>query len=252
MTGATARRIFIGDIHGHYEGLMHLLEAIAPGESDRIYFLGDLIDRGPQSAQVVNFVSQSNYPCIRGNHEQLLIDSFPDGKINYPALQGWLYSGGQATLSSYEDANKLLDHLQWILELPLYQDLGDVWLVHAGVHPDFSIDEQGEYEFCWIRDEFHSIPQPYFPDKTIIVGHTITFTFPGVSPGQVAGGHGWLGIDTGAYHRRSGWLTGLDWTNQQVHQVNVYEKTERTFPLAESITFVQPEAIIPRHSLAAR
>lgn len=54
-----------------------------------------------------------------------------------------------------------------------------------------------------------------------MVGHTITFTFPGVEAGKIVRGAGWLGIETGAYHRRSGWLTALDWTNQWVYQVNV-------------------------------
>lgn len=49
MIGATGRRVFIGDVHGNYDGLMHLLEAIAPVESDRLYFLGDLIDRGEKA-----------------------------------------------------------------------------------------------------------------------------------------------------------------------------------------------------------
>ncbi len=252
MNGAAARRIIIGDVHGNYEGLMALLEAIAPSQNDQIYFLGDLIDRGPNSAEVVNFVRQSHYHCLRGNHEQLLIDSFPDGRIHYPALQAWLYSGGQATLASYKQANLLLEHLEWIINLPLYLDLGDIWLVHAGVHPGLPIDQQNAYELCWIRDEFHSMPQPYFPDKTIITGHTITFTLPGVTPGKIAQGRGWLDIDTGAYHRRSGWLTALDWTNQQVYQVNVYHKTQRLLPLAETVTLVPPDAIIPRHSVAAR
>ncbi|NES08396.1 MAG: serine/threonine protein phosphatase, partial [Okeania sp. SIO2F4] len=53
------RRIIIGDIHGYYDGLMALLEAIAPGRDDMVYFLGDLIDRGPKSSQVVEFVRNS-------------------------------------------------------------------------------------------------------------------------------------------------------------------------------------------------
>ena len=64
-----SKRIIIGDIHGHYDGLMTLLEAIAPGRNDMVYFLGDLIDRGPKSSQVVEFVKNSPYQCILGNHE---------------------------------------------------------------------------------------------------------------------------------------------------------------------------------------
>jgi len=54
-------------------------------------------------------------------------------------------------------------------------DLGDVWLVHAGVDPN-SVEKTNCRSVCWVRDEFHSIPQPYFPDKLIIIGHTITYT----------------------------------------------------------------------------
>ena len=57
----TGRRIFIGDIHGHYDGLMMLLDEIAPTAEDQVYFLGDLIDRGPSSAQVLEFVQKSGY-----------------------------------------------------------------------------------------------------------------------------------------------------------------------------------------------
>lgn len=246
MSETTNRRIIIGDVHGHYNGLMTLLEAIAPGSEDRVYFLGDLIDRGPQSAQVVEFVHQSAYPCILGNHEQMLLDSFAGDKIQTHILQAWLYSGGQATLASYGDAGIPPEHLDWMRTLPVYLDLGDFWLVHAGVHPYMSLEQQTTDQFCWIRDEFHSTPQPYFPDKIIVIGHTITFTLPGVAPGEIAQGQGWLDIDTGAYHRRSGWLTGLDITNALVYQVNVFDNDIRTLPLAEAVAKVEPAEIFIR------
>ena len=87
----TPRRLVIGDVHGHYDGLMTLLEAIAPNSDDRVYFLGDLIDRGPKSAQVVNFVRQSSYPCLLGNHELMLLEVLTDGRPHSPAL--WLTCG---------------------------------------------------------------------------------------------------------------------------------------------------------------
>src|ERR671932_2062390 len=93
----TPRRIVIGDVHGHYDTLMSLLDAIAPTRDDMVYFLGDLIDRGPQSAQVVDFVMKSPYLCLLGNHEQMLLDILGDGEIYGPALQAWLYSGGGST-----------------------------------------------------------------------------------------------------------------------------------------------------------
>lgn len=245
MSKTTDRRIFIGDVHGHYEALMLLLEAIAPGKSDRLFFVGDLIDRGPESSQVVEFVKQNSHSCVRGNHEQLLLDAFRNNQVNPPALQAWLYSGGESTVASYSDATALLEDVEWIRSLPLYVDLGDIWLVHAGVHPQLPIEDQGAEDFCWIRRPFHEMPQPYFPNKLIIIGHTITFTFPGVEPGQLAKGEGWLGIETGAYHAKSGWLTGLDVTNRQVYQVNVFvgKDSLRILSLKEAIGRIEREAI---------
>lgn len=244
MSQSPNRRIIIGDVHGHYNGLMTLLEAIAPGSEDRVYFLGDLIDRGPESSKVVEFVIANSYTCLLGNHEQLLLDSFLNGKTQAQVLQVWLYSGGHATVASYAESRISSYHLDWMRTLPTHLDLGDIWLVHAGVHPEMPIAEQTADEFCWIRDKFHSIPKPYFPDKLIITGHTITFTLPNVEPGKIARGQGWLDIDTGAYHRRSGWLTGLDITNEIVHQVNVFDNSVRTLPLSQAVAEVEPEKIL--------
>lgn len=244
----TKRRIFIGDVHGHYDGLMTLLEAIAPTGDDAIYFLGDLIDRGPKSAQVVSFVKDNHYTCLLGNHEQMLIDVLGDGQIYGPALQSWLYSGGHSTVNSYGDSGIHQEHIAWMQSLPTHLDLGDIWLVHAGVHPRIPLNEQTSEQFCWIRHEFHSINKPYFPDKLIITGHTITFTLPGVVPGKLAQGNGWLDIDTGAYHSKSGWLTALDMTNRLVYQVNVNRRKVRTIPLQDAVTRVEPSQIGPRRS----
>ncbi|MEH2349688.1 MAG: metallophosphoesterase family protein [Nostoc sp.] len=243
MSETSPRRIVIGDVHGHYEGLMTLLEAIAPTSDDQIYFLGDLIDRGPHSSQVVNFVKRHNYPCLLGNHEQMLLNILTNERISSPTMQAWLYSGGQATVASYHEASIPDDHLDWFKSLPTYLDLGDIWLTHAGVDPSKSVTEQTAEELCWIREEFHSIEKPYFPDKLIIIGHTITFTLPGVSPGKLAQGQGWLDIDTGAYHPRSGWLTGLDVTNNLVYQVNIFKNYLRTLPLEEIVITVNPAKI---------
>ncbi len=244
MSVTGQRRIIIGDVHGHYKALITLLTAIAPGQADQVYFLGDLIDRGPDSLHVVDFVQQSGYGCLLGNHEQLMIDSFPNGRPFSPALQAWLYSGGRATVTSYGETGILLDHLDWMKTLPTHLDLGDLWLVHAGVHPLLPIAAQSTQEFCWIRDEFHSSTKPYFEDKLIITGHTITFTLPKVAPGEIAQGCGWLGIDTGAYHPKSGWLTGLDIDNQLVHQVNTQTAATRVLQLDEVSTRIDPKQVL--------
>lgn len=244
MSDTTHRRIFIGDVHGHYDGLMVLLDMIAPGEEDQVYFLGDLIDRGPKSAQVVEFVRESGYGCVLGNHEQLLLDAFPNGRQNNAALAAWLYSGGRATVASYGKAGIPLADLEWMRTLPVYLDLGDIWLVHAGVDPKLPLEKQTLEQFCWIRDEFHRTPKPYFPNKLIITGHTITFTLPGVAAGELAQGQGWLDIDTGVYHPVSGWLTGVDITHRKVYQVNVFQESIRTLPLDEAIRKIKPERVL--------
>ena len=246
MRETSHRRIFIGDVHGHYDGLMTLLEAIAPSSDDQIYFLGDLIDRGPQSAQVVDFVKQNSYHCLRGNHEQMLIDVLTGGSDPAMVEQAWLYSGGYATVTSYKAASIPRSHLDWMLSLPTHLDLGDIWLAHAGVDPRIPLERQTTDQLCWVREEFHSIPQPYFPDKLIIIGHTITFTLPGVAPGKLAQGQGWLDIDTGAYHPKSGWLTGLDITNRLVYQVNVFQHSVRIVPLKEAVTRIDPARVLAR------
>lgn len=247
MSVTSYRRIVIGDVHGHYEGLMTLLEAIAPNSGDQVYFLGDLIDRGPHSSQVVNFVKESPYQCLLGNHEQMLLNILTNEHIPTPIVQAWLYSGGQATVASYKQATIPEDHVEWLKALPTYLDLGDIFLAHAGVDPAIPQAEQTAEQLCWVREEFHSIDKPYFPNKLIIVGHTITFTLPDVTPGKLALGQGWLDIDTGAYHPRSGWLTGLDVTNGLVYQVNVLKHCLRTLPLKEAVKIVNPAKIGARH-----
>jgi serine/threonine protein phosphatase 1 len=243
----SSRRIFIGDVHGHYDGLMQLLEAIAPSADDQVYFLGDLIDRGPKSAQVVTFVKQSGYVCLLGNHEQMLLEIFPHEKICQQSTEAWLYSGGQTTLLSYSNmADLLVEHVTWMRSLPTHIDLGDIWLAHAGMHPNLAIADHTTQEYCWVRDEFHSMTRPYFPDKLIITGHTITFTLPNVPAGAIACGQGWMDIDTGAYHPKSGWLTAVDYTNQLVYQVNVFKRTSRVLSLAEVIINIDPSRVVAR------
>ncbi len=245
------RQIVIGDVHGQYDGLMRLLEAANLTSSDRVYFLGDLIDRGPKSAQVLSLIQQQGYVSLLGNHEQMLLDAFPNGKAAPSALAAWLYSGGQATLDSFDTVQDLIAQLDWINSWPTYLDLGDTWLVHAGVNPDVCLEKQTKQDLCWIRQKFHSIPRPYFADKLIITGHTITFTLPDIAPGALVRGEGWLDIDTGAYHPRSGWLTGVDLTYQKVYQVNVYTKDRRCLSLEEAVVKIDP-TLIPRRRPLAR
>ncbi|MBD2101994.1 metallophosphoesterase family protein [Leptolyngbya sp. FACHB-261] len=249
---SSPRRLVIGDVHGHYGGLLALLDLLQLQASDQVYFLGDLIDRGPASAQVVELVMSRGYTCLLGNHEQMCLNALY-GRPLSNSWQAWLMSGGNDTLDSYGSNGIPRDHLDWLRNLPLYLDLDDVWLVHAGLDPTREIEEQSIQEFCWIREAFHSCTAPYFHDKLIITGHTITFTLPGVQPGQIAQGQGWLDIDTGAYHPRSGWMTALDLSTGIVYQVNVFLEQRRKLPLSELVATVEPSRIgRPFHRSAFR
>jgi serine/threonine protein phosphatase 1 len=236
------RRIIIGDVHGYYDTLLRLFDVLAVGTGDRIYFLGDLIDRGPQSAQVVEFVMQNNYSCVLGNHEQMMLAAVGCGKSSHQLLQAWMYSGGYLTLESYNNQIPQ-DHIDWLKARPNYLDLGDVWLVHAGVDPQLPLEKQDANQFCWIRDDFHRSDRPFFSDKSIVTGHTMTFTFPSVQPGQLAAGAGWLDIDTGVYHPYSGWLTALDIDSRQVYQVHGKTHRSRILPLDDIAIALQPEEV---------
>lgn len=239
------RRIVIGDVHGHYDTLIALLDSISPGHDDEVYFLGDLIDRGPKSSQVVDLVMRNQYQCLRGNHEEMMLDVVGSGEVSIELYQGWLYSGGHATVASY-DSKIPQDHIDWMKSLPLYLDLGDVWLVHAGVDPNMPLEQQSSDQFCWIREDFHSSNKAFFQDKLIITGHTITFTLPGVEPGQIASGEGWLGIETGAYHHNSGWMTALDITQNKVYQANTHDGRIRIMPLQKAIATVDSSKVMSR------
>lgn len=234
-----SRRIIIGDVHGHYEPLMALLGLVAMAPGDRLFFLGDLIDRGPDSAKVVEFVSHHQHHCVLGNHEAMLLASIQGDRVDSVAFGAWLQSGGSQTLSSY---NGIIpqEHLAWFSHLPFYLDLGDLWLVHAGLDPHVPLSRQSAQQFCWIREPFHRSTKPYFPQKLIITGHTITATFPGVKPGQLAQGPGWLDIETGAYHRKSGWLTALDYDRQWVYQIHTGSGETRILPCSQAIVPVKP------------
>jgi serine/threonine protein phosphatase 1 len=244
-------RFVFGDVHGQYDCLMKLVDFIKCGSNDQLFFLGDLIDRGSRSADVVNWVMQNGHTCLRGNHEQMCLDAF-DSSEGSLIWKGWLLNGGSSTLESYGKATMPEEHLNWMKNLPLYVDLGDAWLVHAGLNPNLPLELQGAAEFCWIREEFHSATQPFFDDKVIITGHTITFVFPNVAPGNLVLGKGWLDIDTGAYHPKSGWLSALELDSAMVYQCNTFTNELRVNPLADITTVIEPMPVRPSRVEANR
>jgi serine/threonine protein phosphatase 1 len=190
----------VGDIHGSYDKLVNLVSqcngrhAILGGDAPRFVFLGDYVDRGPGSRQVVEFLMtmQANAPehvvCLRGNHEELLIAA---SKRRNELT--WLRNGGDATLVSYgvDDAEAIpAEHLAWFKNLPLALSDGPRFYVHAGIEAGVPLDQQDKDIMLWIREPFLSDMRDH--GKYIVHGHTpLERGQPDLRPNR-------LNLDTGA------------------------------------------------------
>lgn len=187
----------IGDIHGTFTKLANLLRQCADhcGDNDfRFVFVGDYIDRGRRSRDVVKLLmeTQASAPeqviCLRGNHEDMLLR----------AAQGedeilWLDNGGDATLRSYgvgAAADIPPDHLGWFARLPYAISDGPRFYVHAGIMPGVPLQRQSKAVMLWIREQFLLDSRDH--GKLIVHGHTpIVSGIPELLPNR-------LNLDTGA------------------------------------------------------
>lgn len=212
----------IGDIHGRLDCLETLLAQIDadPERGDRpvtLVFLGDLIDRGPDSRGVVERVmtlcaASADVHCLCGNHEELLLEAANGVR---QALGIFNRAGGRETLLSYgvdkeryerEDLNGvqrlIVDHvpdahLDFLRSLPDSIVIGDYVMVHAGIRPGVNLDEQKSADLRWIRAPF--LEHTGRHERFVIHGHTVT------DEPDIRGNR--IGVDTGAY--RTGRLTAL-------------------------------------------
>jgi serine/threonine protein phosphatase 1 len=169
-------RLFaIGDIHGCYDSFRRMIEnKIKIRNSDKIVLLGDYIDRGNQSKEVVDYIIQLQQkgfdliPLI-GNHESMLIDAFD----NDESLLRWILNGGTKTLDSFGiNTLKDLDHLyvDFFRRLQFYYSFHQFLFVHAGFNDDLDNPFEDKYEMIWARREKYT--NPVFKNKIIIHGHT--------------------------------------------------------------------------------
>jgi serine/threonine protein phosphatase 1 len=168
----------IGDIHGSLQKLRELMTLCrrhADGRPATFIFLGDYIDRGPDSRGVVEALIelQSRQPdrviTLKGNHEAVAVEVV-DGDTD---PQTWLREGGTATLRSYrvDDARDLpAEHVAWLRMLPLSYDDGERFFVHAGIDPDKPLDAQSDRDLIWIREPFLSDARDH--GRLIVHGHT--------------------------------------------------------------------------------
>lgn len=204
----------IGDIHGRADLLGPLLARIDadmmayPGPESIEIFLGDYIDRGPHSREVLDLIvarrQQRQVLCLKGNHEAYMAEFLRNPSV----LSDWKSIGGLNTLLSYGIAPSMNpdereqqelsnafaqalpnNHLRFLAGLALSFTCGDFFFVHAGVRPGFPLKEQLQEDLLWIRDDFLLYEESF--GKMIVHGHT-PVTQPDIRANRI-------NIDTGAY-----------------------------------------------------
>ena len=188
----------IGDIHGCFDKLCALMNKIPINfKQDQLIFIGDYIDRGSGSLEVVDYLIdlKKRVPGIiflKGNHEDML-ENYLDGSDRFT----YLLNGGQRTLDEYLSRTKNPGkypvppaHLEFFNSLHLYYQTDDYIFVHAGLRKKVSLESQKKVDLLWIRDEFISTDFNF--GKRVIFGHT-PFREPLVQANKI-------GIDTGAVY----------------------------------------------------
>ncbi len=199
------RKYVIGDVHGRADLLRHLTDQIiedayAAGSSENVLiYLGDYVDRGPSSKDVLDMlVSQppSSFSAIHimGNHEDMMLQVI-DGEED---ASHWIMNGGNKTLQSYgvdlisgHSLECVLpeSHKRFLSSLAPYHEEDGFLFVHAGIRPDVPLHEQTRFDLMWIRDEFLMSNVDF--GKIVVHGHSI-HPVPEIKLNRI-------GIDTGAW-----------------------------------------------------
>ena len=195
------RLIAIGDIHGEYYKFEKLLEKLDLDKNDTLVFLGDYVDRGLYSKQVVDKLLELSLFCkcefLKGNHEYYMLN-FLDGDKS--AEYFFMTYGGVQTIESYGSIDNILKiHGDFYRNLKSYYVTDDYIFVHGGKNPDLLLEEHSELELLMIRDEF--IYHPTNLKQKVIFGHT-PFEKPYISEDKI-------GIDTGAGKFENGYVTAV-------------------------------------------
>jgi serine/threonine protein phosphatase 1 len=211
----SSRTIAIGDVHGCATALRGLIEVINPQPDDTLIMLGDCVDRGPDSRDVIDDLLALGNRCrlvpLLGNHEEMMLN-FLEGR---PQPDNWLLCGGEATLQSYTRFDKRAgipdEHLDFIRSWGDFAETNTHFFVHGGYHPEQSFAEQRWQIWRW-QSLKQVIPAPHKSGKIAIVGHT------SLRDGEVLDLGHLKCIDT--YCWGGGWLTAIDTTAGQFWQVD--------------------------------
>jgi serine/threonine protein phosphatase 1 len=203
MAHSEGKLFAVGDIHGCLDRLTVLLQRIpVDWGADRLIFLGDYVDRGPDSMQVIEFLLEfkrrhgERIVFLEGNHEWMF-SRYLAGEDCGPFLR----CGGRHTIESYSLKGKALEvpdsHREFLDCLEPFHETESYIFVHAGLRPGVSLAEQSLEDLLWIRSPF--LESPYNWGKRVIFGHT-PFPAPLLEENKI-------GIDTGAVY--GGRLTAM-------------------------------------------
>lgn len=209
----------MSDIHGNYDVYMKMLKKINFSEEDRLYVLGDILDRGPHPIRIIlDLMKRPNVYCLAGNHEYMALEcmSFLLKEITDQSLKdldsdiiekllSWQQNGSVTTTDEFHklDIETRRSVVEFVAEFDLYEEIrinDKVYiLVHAGL-ANFEEDKpMWEYELdelVWKRADYDV---QYYPDKYVITGHTPTMTIEGNErPGYIYRNNHHIAIDCGA------------------------------------------------------
>lgn len=208
----------MGDIHGEYGAFMDLLEQIQLKETDTLYVLGDILDRGPHPIKVLlKLMEMPNVICLVGNHElmaleclEFLMKEITDVSIDeidsetLNNLVTWQYNGSKTTIDEFRSLSREMQQevLYFIKEFSIYEEISvngkDYLLVHGGLGnywPGKEIDEYSLKELVWDRAEYDI---PYFEDVYVVTGHTPTQEIIGnPRPGYIYQKNNHIAMDCG-------------------------------------------------------
>lgn len=218
------RTLVVGDIHGCSRAFALLLRMLQPTANDTLVVLGDVVDRGPDTAGVIDRLLELQQHCrlvtIRGNHEEMMLSALDGGDW----ASGWLLYGGREALDSYGGRADSIpeDHLELLRSFGDCAATDTCVFAHAGIDADVPLEEQTVRTLRW---EHVRGNEPSLPDgRRIICGHTSQKSgLPKVWPG-------WLCLDTWVYG--DGYLTGFDLEADHIYQASE-EGDQRDFPLAD-------------------
>lgn len=184
----------MSDIHGRYDKYKAMLEKINFSVEDKLYILGDIIDRGPDGFKILlDAASRSNVFTQLGNHEVMAIDALPHAlnsirsidkedfaPIDNDAVDLWFDNGGEISLLDFLllSADKAQAAWEYLLSMPLYREIvvGDrtFVLLHGGLEgfsPERALEDYEVDEIVWCRPKADTV---YFPNKYVVLGHTPT------------------------------------------------------------------------------